>query len=98
MSGLMRIIVMGQQAFGKDVLAKLLDSGTDEVVAVYCEPDRGGKVDPIKEFALERGLPVHQPPDFEDQEALYHARWPRGRPLDHGFRERLRSGSGTRYT
>ncbi len=70
MSGLMRIIVMGQQAFGKDVLAKLLDSGTDEVVAVYCEPDRGGKVDPIKEFALERGLPVHQPPDFEDQEAL----------------------------
>ena len=39
----MRLIVMGQQAFGKDVLAKLLDTGTDEVVAVYCEPDRDGK-------------------------------------------------------
>ena len=67
----MRIIVMGQQAFGKDVLAKLLDAGTDEVVAVYCEPDREGKpADPIKEFALKQGLPVHQPADFNDQAAL----------------------------
>ena len=32
----MRLIVMGQQAFGKDVLAKLIDTGKDEVVAVYC--------------------------------------------------------------
>ena len=34
----MRLIVMGQQAFGKDVLTNLLDAGKDEVVAVYCEP------------------------------------------------------------
>ena len=67
----MRIIVMGQQAFGKDALAKILDAGTDEVVAVYCEPDKDGKpVDPIKEFALEKGLPVHQPAKFEDNETL----------------------------
>jgi len=67
----MRLIVMGQQAFGKDVLAKLLDAGTDEVVAVYCEPDREGKpVDPIKEFALEKGLPVLQPAHFKDQSTL----------------------------
>ena len=67
----MRVIVMGQQAFGKDVLAKLLDTGTDEVVAVYCEPDRDGKpVDPIKAFALEKGLPVHQPAHFKDQSTL----------------------------
>ena len=67
----MRIIVMGQQAFGKDVLEKLLDAGTDEVVAVYCEPDREGKpADPIKEFALEKGLPVHQPAKFDDKETL----------------------------
>ncbi|MFO7759266.1 MAG: methionyl-tRNA formyltransferase [Roseovarius sp.] len=67
----MRLIVMGQQAFGKDALAKLLDEGTDEVVAVYCEPDRDGKpVDPIKEFALERGLPVHQPANFDDAASL----------------------------
>lgn len=67
----MRLIVMGQQAFGKDVLAKLLDAGTDEVVAVYCEPDKEGKpVDPIKELAVEKGLPVYQPANFDDQEAL----------------------------
>jgi methionyl-tRNA formyltransferase len=67
----MRLIVMGQQAFGKDALAKLLEAGTDEVVAVYCEPDRDGKpVDPIKEFALEKGLPVLQPADFKDQSTI----------------------------
>lgn len=67
----MKLIVMGQQAFGKDVLATLLDAGTDEVVAVYCEPDRDGKpVDPVKEFALEKGLPVEQPANFDDQSTL----------------------------
>ncbi len=67
----MRLIVMGQQAFGKDALQKILDAGTDEVVAVYCEPDReGGAIDPIKEFALEQGLPVHQPAHFKDQGTL----------------------------
>ena len=67
----MRVIVMGQQAFGKDALAKILDAGVDKVVAVYCEPDREGKpVDPIKEFALEQGLPVQQPGDFKDAATL----------------------------
>lgn len=67
----MRLIVMGQQAFGKDCLAKIIDAGVDEVVAVYCEPDREGKpADPIKEFALEQGLPVHQPAHFKDQADL----------------------------
>ena len=67
----MRIIVMGQQAFGKDALAKIIENPQDEVVAVYCEPDRDGKpADPIKTFAVEQGLPVHQPADFKSQEAL----------------------------
>jgi methionyl-tRNA formyltransferase len=70
MSDAMRIIVMGQQAFGKDALAKILAAGKDEVVAVYCEPDRGGKFDPIKEFALEKGLPVVQPANFKDRATL----------------------------
>jgi methionyl-tRNA formyltransferase len=70
MSDSMRIIVMGQQAFGKDALAKILDAEKDQVVAVYCEPDRGDKIDPIKEFALEKGLPVEQPADFKDQVTL----------------------------
>jgi len=67
----MQLIVMGQQAFGKDVLQKLLDTGTDNIVAVYCEPDReGAPVDPIKELALANGLPVHQPAHFNDQATL----------------------------
>ena len=62
---------MGQQAFGKDALQKILDAGTDEVVAVYCEPDKEGKpIDPIKEFAEEKVLPVHQPAHFKDQATL----------------------------
>ena len=49
----MRIIVNGQQAFGKACLEAMLERGDDVVVAVYCAPDKEGKpVDPIKEFAL----------------------------------------------
>ena len=66
----MRLIVMGQQAFGKAVLEALLARG-DEVVAVYCAPDKEGRpADPIKEFALEQGLPVHQPASFKDAATL----------------------------
>ncbi len=71
MSDKMRLIVMGQQAFGKEVLATLLAEGRDDVIAVYCEPDRAGKlIDPIKEFALAQDLPVHQPADFGARETL----------------------------
>ena len=67
----MRLIVMGQQAFGKDALSKIIDAGKDEVVAVYCEPDREGKpVDPVKQFDQESGLTVEQPPHFKDQATL----------------------------
>ncbi len=64
----MRIIVNGQQAFGKAVLEALLDRG-EEVVAVLCAPDKPGrKPDPLKEFALARNLPVHQPSSFNTPE------------------------------
>ena len=63
----MRLIVHGQQAYGKAVLEAILDKGTDEVVAVYCAPDKEGRpLDPLKEFALEKGLPVHQPASWKD--------------------------------
>ena len=46
----MRLIIMGQQAFGKDVLQKILIRDVDEVVAVYCEPDKEKKpIDVVKE-------------------------------------------------
>ncbi|MCK4867363.1 MAG: methionyl-tRNA formyltransferase, partial [Alphaproteobacteria bacterium] len=67
----MRIIVNGQQAFGKASLEAILDKGEDEVVAVYTAPDKDGRpVDPIKEFALERGVPVVQPVNYKDKEVL----------------------------
>ena len=65
----MRLIVHGQQAYGKSVLEAILGKGVDEVVAVYCAPDKEGRpLDPIKELAQERGLPVFQPPSYRDPE------------------------------
>ena len=67
----MRLIVMGQQAFGKAALEKLLEVGKDDVVAVYCAPDKEGRpVDPLKEAALEAGIQVLQPKSFKDGSTL----------------------------
>ncbi len=67
----MRVIVMGQQAFGQAALEKILEAGIDEVVAVYTAPDKEGKpVDPIKQTALDRGLPLYQPANFTDESVL----------------------------
>ncbi|MBM3573529.1 MAG: methionyl-tRNA formyltransferase [Alphaproteobacteria bacterium] len=61
----MRIIFNGQQAFGKAVLEAMLARG-DNVIAVYCAPEKPGqKIDPLKEFALSKGLIVHQPASFK---------------------------------
>ena len=67
----MRIIVMGQQAFGKAALEAILEADKDEVVAVYTAPDKEGRpVDPLKEAALDHSLPLYQPVNFKDQEVL----------------------------
>ena len=66
----MRIVVHGQQAFGKAVLERLLER-REKVVAVFCAPDRAGRpTDPLKEVALGRGLPVHQPTSWKTDDAL----------------------------
>lgn len=65
----MRIVIHGQQAFGRAVLEKLLERGED-VVAVCTAPDKEGRpTDPLKELALEKGLPVHQPASWKTEEA-----------------------------
>ena len=62
----MRIVVHGQQAFGRAVLERLLERG-ENVVAVCTAPDKEGRpADPLKELALEKGLPVHQPALLEN--------------------------------
>jgi len=64
----MRIVVHGQQAFGKAVLEALLKRG-EEVVAVYVAPEKPGqKADPLKEAALAAKLPVHQPASYRKPE------------------------------
>lgn len=64
----MRIVVHGQQAFGKSVLEALLKRGED-VIAVYCAPEKEGqRVDPLKEAALAHGLPVFQPTSYRRKE------------------------------
>src|SRR3982075_3756653 len=64
----MRIVVHGQQAFGKAVLEALLKRG-DEVVAVYVAPEKeGAKADPLKEAALAAKLPVYQPASYRKPE------------------------------
>ncbi len=66
----MRIVVHGQQAFGRAVLERLLEQG-ENVVAVCVAPDKEGRpVDPLKELALEHSLPVHQPASWKTDESL----------------------------
>jgi len=56
----LRIILIGQAAFAEKTLDKLLSKG-EEVLAVFCFPDApGGKIDPVKQRALQLGIPVHQ--------------------------------------
>ncbi len=64
----MRIVVNGQQAFGKSVLEELIKRGED-VIAVYCGPEKEGqRPDPLKEAALAQNLPVYQPKSFRKPE------------------------------
>lgn len=67
----MRIILNGQQAFGKAALEKILEAGKDEVVGVFTAPDKEGRPpDPVKQAALDHGLPLFQPSNYKDDENL----------------------------
>src|SRR5919199_2417660 len=64
----MRIVVHGQQAFGKAVLEALLKRG-ENIVGVYVAPEKPGqKADPLKEAALAAKLPVLQPASYRKPE------------------------------
>jgi methionyl-tRNA formyltransferase len=56
----MRIVCIGQAAFGEKVLQELTEKG-EEVVAVYTPQDIEGKRNPLKELAIRIGIPVFQP-------------------------------------
>ena len=66
----MKIAIIGQAAFGKDVLNALVDKN-ENVVAVLCPPDNPGRPeDPIKSAALENQIPVYQYKRMRDKEAI----------------------------
>ena len=64
----MRLVLIGQQAFGKAVLEALLERD-ENVISVYCAPDQeGARPDPLKEAAVEHKLPLLQPASYKDPE------------------------------
>jgi methionyl-tRNA formyltransferase len=70
----MRIVFAGTPEFAAQHLQALLDAGR-QVVAVYTQPDRpagrGQKLmpSPVKQLAVEHGIPVHQPQTLRDPAA-----------------------------
>lgn len=67
----MRLILNGQQAFGKAALEKILEAGKDEIVGVFTAPDKEGRPpDPVKQAAVEHGLPLFQPASYKDEATL----------------------------
>jgi methionyl-tRNA formyltransferase len=66
----MRIVIVGQQAFGKAVMEAFLARG-DTVAGVFAAPARpGARPDPLVAAAEEKKLPVHQFAKYSDPEAL----------------------------
>src|SRR5260370_24776748 len=65
----MRIVIVGQQAFGKAVLEAFIERG-DEVAGVFAAPERpGARPDPLVAAAEERGLTVHRHAKYSSDEA-----------------------------
>jgi methionyl-tRNA formyltransferase len=63
----MRILLIGQAAFGAKVLEELLEN-REKVVGVYSPPDtRSRHTDPLKEAAVSHGIPLFQPKTFKDE-------------------------------
>jgi len=60
----LRIVVVGQAAFGEQVLTGLVARG-DEVIAVYAPPDSAARPDPLAAAARAAGISCRQPPSYK---------------------------------
>ena len=66
----MRVVIVGQQAFGKSVLEAFVDRG-DTIAGVFAAPEKpGSRPDPLVAAAEERKLPVYRFPKYSAPEAL----------------------------
>ncbi len=63
----MRIVLIGQAAFGEKVLQSLVDGG-EQVVGVYTPPEPPGKIDPLKQQSAQLGIPSFQPVTMRSSE------------------------------
>jgi len=63
----MRIIIIGQAAFGEKVLQALSKKG-EGVVGAYTPPDIPGRTNPLKELAVQLGIPIFQPKEMRAPE------------------------------
>lgn len=66
----LRIAIMGQAAFGAKVLEALSDRGENIIAAWLPQGRTGGKPDPLKKAAEERGIPSFQPESYRTPETL----------------------------
>ena len=66
----MRIVIIGKSAFGAKTLEALLEKN-ETVVAVYTPPDAPvGPIDPLKEAATAKGIPVYQPKGYKEEKVF----------------------------
>jgi methionyl-tRNA formyltransferase len=66
----MRVVIVGQQAFGKTVLEAFVERG-DTIAGVFAAPEKpGSRPDPLVAAAEERKFPVYRFPKYSEQEAL----------------------------
>jgi methionyl-tRNA formyltransferase len=72
----MKLIFMGTPEFAAPSLARLLEDGHN-ALAVFTQPDKPAgrgkhlQAPPVKLFALERGIPVHQPARIKNNEEAF---------------------------
>jgi len=63
----MRIIIIGQAAFGEKVL-QALSKKDKEIVGVYTPPDIPGRTNPLKELTVQLSIPIFQPKEMRAPE------------------------------
>lgn len=72
----MRILFAGTPHFAQEHLQALLQDSRFDVVGVYTQPDRPAgrgkrsQASAVKQLALEHGIPVEQPVNFKNDEAI----------------------------
>jgi methionyl-tRNA formyltransferase len=67
----MKIVLIGQSAFGKSVLEALVNKGEDEIVGVFAPPGRAkSPADPITDAAAELDIPTFEFKRLRDPEAV----------------------------